>query len=73
MSFLQMNLPNPGSGGFYQFIEPPSNQASCLDNVSQFLDEEKAKFLSLILKKKPKLINFCLTLNLFWLFCFYSL
>ncbi|KFK44726.1 hypothetical protein AALP_AA1G294900 [Arabis alpina] len=36
-----MNLPNPGSGGFYQFIEPPSNQTSCLENVPQFLDEEK--------------------------------
>ncbi|KAG7593240.1 hypothetical protein ISN45_Aa01g020460 [Arabidopsis thaliana x Arabidopsis arenosa] len=36
-----MNLPNQGSGGFYQFIEPPSSQTSCLDNVTKFLDEEK--------------------------------
>ncbi|XP_010499419.1 PREDICTED: protein SPEAR4-like [Camelina sativa] len=36
-----MNLPNQVSGGFYQFIEPPLNQTSCLDNVTQFLGEEK--------------------------------
>ncbi|ESQ33975.1 hypothetical protein EUTSA_v10009513mg [Eutrema salsugineum] len=36
-----MNLSSPGSGGFYQFIEPPLNQTSRLNNVSQFLDEEK--------------------------------
>ncbi|XP_010478256.1 PREDICTED: protein SPEAR4-like [Camelina sativa] len=36
-----MNLPNQGSGGFYQFIEPPLNQTSSLDNVTQFLGEEK--------------------------------
>lgn len=39
-----MNLPNQGSGGFYHFIEPPSNQTSCLDNVTPFLDEEKVMF-----------------------------
>ncbi|AEE31028.1 verprolin [Arabidopsis thaliana] len=36
-----MNLPKQGSGGFYQFIEPPSSQTSSLDNVTKFLDEEK--------------------------------
>ncbi|ESQ51999.1 hypothetical protein EUTSA_v10016947mg [Eutrema salsugineum] len=38
-----MHLPNPspGAGGFYQFIEPPSNQRSCVDNVYKFLEEEK--------------------------------
>ncbi|EOA39435.1 hypothetical protein CARUB_v10012561mg [Capsella rubella] len=37
-----MNLPNQGSGGFYQFIDPTSNQTSCHENVThQYLDEEK--------------------------------
>ncbi|CAH2059497.1 unnamed protein product [Thlaspi arvense] len=38
-----MNLPNPspGPGGFYQFIEQPSNQRSCVDNFSPFPEEEK--------------------------------
>ncbi|KAJ0262052.1 Protein SPEAR2 [Hirschfeldia incana] len=38
-----MNLANlsPGPGGLYQFIEPPSNQRSCVDNVSQFLEEKQ--------------------------------
>ncbi|KAL1208453.1 Protein SPEAR4 [Cardamine amara subsp. amara] len=32
-----MNLPNQGSGGFYQFIEPPSNQTSYLDNEEKIV------------------------------------
>ncbi|KAL1219237.1 Protein SPEAR2 [Cardamine amara subsp. amara] len=50
---LTMNLsnPSPGVGGFYQFIEPPSNQRSCVDTVSQFLDEENKKMVN---AKKPR-------------------
>ncbi|CAN8290950.1 unnamed protein product [Cochlearia groenlandica] len=43
-----MNLPNRGSDGFYQFIESPSNQKSCIDNVTQFLDDEK-----ILTRKRP--------------------
>ncbi|XP_010540496.1 PREDICTED: protein SPEAR4 [Tarenaya hassleriana] len=39
--FQTMNLPNPPPPGFYQFIEPPSNQRSCVENAPQFLEEEK--------------------------------
>ncbi|KAG7569086.1 hypothetical protein ISN45_Aa04g018440 [Arabidopsis thaliana x Arabidopsis arenosa] len=50
---LMMNLPNPspGAGGFYQFIEPPSNQRSCVDSVSQFFEEENKKMVTA--KKRP--------------------
>ncbi|ANM63099.1 verprolin [Arabidopsis thaliana] len=50
---LMMNLPNPspGAGRFYQFIEPPSNQRSCVDSVSQFLEEENKKIFTA--KKRP--------------------
>ncbi|KAF8083919.1 hypothetical protein N665_0746s0021 [Sinapis alba] len=44
-----MNLanPSPGPGGLYQFIEPPSNQRSCVDNVShQFLEEKQKMVMS---------------------------
>ncbi|XP_018474997.2 protein SPEAR2 [Raphanus sativus] len=43
-----MNLanPSPGRGGLYQFIEPPSNQRSCVDNVSQFLEEKQKMVMS---------------------------
>ncbi|KAH0878761.1 hypothetical protein HID58_066155 [Brassica napus] len=44
-----MNIPNPG---FYQFIEPPSNQSSCHDNVSQFSDSQKA-ILLIVAAKRP--------------------
>ncbi|CAH8377784.1 unnamed protein product [Eruca vesicaria subsp. sativa] len=38
-----MNLANPsqGPGRLCQFIEPPSNQRSCVHNVSQFLQKEE--------------------------------
>ncbi|EOA27603.1 hypothetical protein CARUB_v10023743mg [Capsella rubella] len=51
---LTMNIPNPslgGEGGIYQFIEPPSNQRSCVDSVSQFLEEENKTMVSA--KKRP--------------------
>ncbi|XP_009132968.1 protein SPEAR2 isoform X4 [Brassica rapa] len=43
-----MNLanPSPGPGRLYQFIEPPSNQRSCVDNVSQILQEEEKVVMS---------------------------
>nr|VDC79938.1 unnamed protein product [Brassica rapa] len=42
-----MNLanPSPGPGRLYQFIEPPSNQRSCVDNVSQILQEEEKAYI----------------------------
>ena len=44
-----MNLanPSPGPGRLYQFIEPPSNQRSCVDNVSKILQEEEKAYIRL--------------------------
>lgn len=40
---------NPSPGGFYQFLELPSNQKSCLDNnVSQFPEEENKVCLIIV-------------------------
>lgn len=49
LMILQMNLanPSPGPGRLYQFIEPPSNQRSCVDNVSQILQEEEKAYIRL--------------------------
>ncbi|KFK23893.1 hypothetical protein AALP_AAs69390U000100 [Arabis alpina] len=47
---LHNHTMNPCPGGFYQFLEPPSNQRSCFDiNVSQLLDEDK----KMVIAKRP--------------------